>query len=690
MTTGDQLAIQALATLDDSPIGGELSPLGAALLYASREAVLAGGIDPLNVAADVAAEVMSRVPDMVAEIGIAAGVSELAEVAPVVGQIIGFAMNIAEAASAQAEAEEQVNIQKCHEGYVPVPRVGTGLGGEVVPADVLDGTSVGDIFAAAGEAFSFTDWSTGDDYHAVSSPAHVKNAITAAKGIAAVTGSPAHTWGNPSGIPASAMQRLAALRGAIIASRGNSLDGGKALFPIYLDLFSAQIRSGRITKAWCHHVWFLLVGGYKNIGSCTQYERRAIQTFDEMILRWDRTAFPLYGKDKLALQAMIQGVSKPKVSRLQGLKGSDVESLERRGALLSHGLVSLSPTPVSVHASASAMPVAHFRRSLTVHAPTAGHSMSPAEHQRIIDAIIAAAQGEGHPPAGRELHVDSELNANDPMTAMPEYPQYQDVEFDDDDYAVVDQYYARMANDIGGDDYSFYGADCFADQEALESEDDENLDPWGDQFIGVGATRQSQVKHLQPIVKKLAPPRPKVIIPINVPVVRPAPQIPVVPMVNVPVARPAPVQPMQNVVQQLRPTAPAPSPPMPARPQIRPISTAAARALPQQPHFPVQQLAHSPLRQQRPNLQALRHPHMPSPSPTSPVSEGYSEENDAIANDQISDDELEAAYNEYDEGEEQDEQYPEDAASNWGYGYGDFGDEECYPHDGSTYCWDDY
>lgn len=74
-----------------------------------------------------------------------------------------------------------------------------------------------------------------------------------------------------------------------------------------------------------------------------------------------------------------------------------------------------------------------------------------------------------------------------------------------------------------------------------------------------------------------------------------------------------------------------------------------------------------------------------------------------MASDMPSDDELYDAQDasEYSEEESYDDSYsadeiaedvddPQHGTYAYGFGYGDYGDEECYPHDGSTYGWDDY
>ena len=701
-TTGDQLALQAIAQAADDPVTGSMSPLGSALLGITKLAVVraSDGIDASEFAAagaEVASQLMPliqpAISDIVNELSAVASATDMAGVIPVIGQALQFAGAIADAAAAQSAAEQAHNVQKCHDMFVDV-LPGTGVAGQRVPADIfgapgsqviaktpsgrtwlkagtewvdLPYSTVGSIFALASEDLVDSPYDQKDSgdflyYPSYSTAGWIKRTVNLQKALEVATGQHSKLWGQPLGIEQGTRTKLRMLRSAMSLSRGSSFDGGKSIFPIYIDLFIGQLRQNRISKAWVHHVWATVLSGTFGDVDCTHVERRGIAQWDSMIRAWELTANPLYGFDKLALQNLLAKLQKPKVNRLHGLQGANVNSLVLQGQGLRH----LSPLPHIAPSSAS--PVRPVRFFSTRVAPTAGRTMSPGEHQRIIDAIIAAAHGDGHPPAGRELHVDDDLDPNDPMTAMPEYPGYQDVEYDDDDYATVDRYFANLQGDIGGDDFSFYGPNCFEENDALEDEDDEELDPWGDQFIGVGASRASQVKHLQPIAKKLLPaPKPTYVQPMrNVASVMPRPAPVVQPMTNVaPVMpRPAPVvHPLRNI-------------PRPVQPTVHPM---------------LQPLTKAPLKHDRPSIQSLRtlRP-MPRPaSPPSPVSDAYGAGPvDEMADDQLSDEELAQGYDEYDQGSE-DEQYAGDS-TDWGYGYGDFGDEECYPHDGSTYGWDDY
>ncbi len=692
MSTGDQLAVQAIASIDDDAVSGELSPLGSALLYASKQALLVHGeLDWTAVAPELASEAMSTMQEIVSEIGVAAGIAEMANIVPIVQQVVGFVLAIEESAQAQAQAEKNQNIAKCHEQYVapPLPPYGTGMGGAVVPADIFQVekfknfddyysvNSVAEIFEVVGERSNVLHFNAEgfSANYAASSAANI-NLTKQVMG---------KSWGNPTGIPEDTMSELKRLRLAMAFSRGESYDGGISLLPIYLDLFSAQLRLGRITKAWCHFNWSRLAWSYGNIGSCTKYERRAIDQFDGLLRSWELTAHPLYTKDKLELRKLVEKATASWHQRKRS-EGINIRAMQ----LKNQGLASLSAAR-SILPTSSSSAITALRTPITIRnaaAPTAGASMSPRDHQRIIDAIVAAANGDGHPPLGRELSVDDDLDPNDPMTAMPEYPAYQDVEFDEDDYAVTDKYFAGLQGDIGGDSYAYYGPDCFAEYDALEDEEDDDLDPWGDSFIGVGATRHAQVKHLQPIAKSLAPK----------PIVQPLRNV--LPMVR-PVAVPRPVlQPIAPAAVRILPQAP---PQVPLRPLTAPsgVLRAPPPPAPPVPH-PVQSIAKMqriPLAQSRPTISQLQKLSRPlrvkvPGAPPAPAADGYGgasddsgygyDETDAMANDQMSEDEYADAMNPYDEGEED-----ESSGIDYGYGYGDFGDEECYPHDGSTYGWDD-
>ncbi len=204
-------------------------------------------------------------------------------------------------------------------------------------------------------------------------------------------------------------------------------------------------------------------------------------------------------------------------------------------------------------------------------------------------------------------------------------------------------------------------------QEADEAEDDENLDPWGDQFIGVGANRAQQIAHLRPLPKKLVV-KPKVL------------------------ARPkvltAPVRAIPNIQAAVKAMQPRP-----VIQQMRPNLQQALRPIAQARPTPSQLRSIRPMKMGKPQA-----PAGPSINDAYGADEsaawddesydgGFSEfsDEDEMVNDQMSDDELMQAQDVADEGEEMSAE-----AISYGYGYGDFGDEECYPHDGSTYNWNDY
>lgn len=747
--TGDQLALQAIAQLEDSPIGGDMSPLGSALLCATKRALTDQSVDWPNATAELASALLPDVQKLVAQIGIEIGVQQIADIIPIAGQILSVGLNVADAFAAQAEAHRQANVLACRSAYIPIPPVGTGSGGSVTPADIFNehvGTSVGRLFRIIGEESTFYDFG-GGTYHAVSSPQNIKNAIASEKAKANfMAGYTPHTWGNPSGIPQETMQKLTLLRKAMSDAYMNSYDGGAALFPLYLDLFVSQYRLGRITKSWAHHVWALSVGGFSDI-SCTDYDRRSIDAFDGMVLAWERTAYPLYEKDKLALMALINQ-QKPKLtlrplSGLAALASATTSMRALRATYQEHGLANIAHMPQA--ASPSASPAALSRLPIRT-VPTVGPTMSPAEHQRIIDAIIAAAHGSGS-LLGREAHVDSELDPNNPMTALPEFPQYQDIEYDDDDYAVVDNYWKDVHAELtlGGDDFPFYGPDCGEYDEAGYDEngehvdDEEDLDPWGDQFLGVGASRQAKIAHIVPPPVKA---KPKVVVPVArpIPVARPLPPLPVIrdiplprpqpviqspaPIQNVALPRPQPaiqsLAPIQNVplprhqpaIQSLAPIRNVPLPrPQPAIQSVAPIRNIPLPSAPKppppppmmtKPLGPIAQISRPPIQQLNPKLAPQQLQRLRPLPPMRPHDSGaYT--SDQMASDMPSDDELYDAQDasEYSEEESYDDSYsadeiaedvddPQHGTYAYGFGYGDYGDEECYPHDGSTYGWDDY
>jgi hypothetical protein len=629
---------------------------------------------------------MPHLQEMVASIGAQVGIAEIAQIAPIVGQIIGFVSSISEAAEAQVQAEKQANIVKCHEQYAPVPQppYGTGRSGAVVPADIFsleNITSVAQIFEVCGEVSNILHYqATGySANYAASSPENIK--LTKQ-----ITGK---SFGNPTGLSSATMQQLKRLRLAMGHSQGSSYDGGVSLLPLYLDLFTAQIRLGRITKSWCRHNWMRFAWHYDNIGSCTQYERRAIDQFEGMLRSWELTANPLYGKDKLELQKMIEqsaGASRP--PRLSSALAPLVHSkpLRLQATFSQHGLANLSasrailPPELTMHNKLAHLPLAQTRPS----------GMSPQEHQRIIDAIVAAANGEGHPLQGREMHIDDDLDPNDPTAVLPEHPDFvaRIESTDEDDYAVTDRYWADVFGDIGGDDFSQYGPydseydDCGYGMHGAHIDEEEDLDPWGDQFIGVGASRVSKVQHLKPLpqIRKM-PARPAVVAPIARALPKPLPMRPIAPIAQ---SLPRPAPPPLQTVRPISPAAQALPRPM-VLPQIQKSSF-----LPQ---------PKPPLKVERPLSPTLRRI-LPNGPVTAPVSQGgdpeqydggyaeFADESQEWADDAPSDDEILNAYaDETEDSEDEPEEY--DDASSFGYGYGDYGDEECYPHDGSTYGWDD-
>ena len=318
---GNQLSLGAIATLSTPAIAGELSPLGGALLSATRAAVdiASHGLtteEIVSVSADLAAQIMPAVipalESILVTVGAEAAAAGLGAAASVIPAVGSWVADMVAMATAQAAAEKEKNVAKCHEQFKNIGP-GTGWpGGKLTPADIFGvGSTCAGVFRAVGEgdyADSTVEVSI-KGYPPISGPTGAKN-IAAAAAAEKKMGLGTNFYGNignPTGIPDVVRAALKQMRESMRLSRvpGN-VDGGRTLFPLYMDLFLAQYRLGRMTPGLAKYITRTrLAWQYDNIGNCFQYEQRGYQQFEAILHGWDLTANPLYGADVGALQGLI-------------------------------------------------------------------------------------------------------------------------------------------------------------------------------------------------------------------------------------------------------------------------------------------------------------------------------------------------------------------------------------------------
>lgn len=776
--TGDQLALQAIASVDDSQIG-ELSPLGNALLGITRLAVrrASDGMSLSELAeagAQVASQVMPLVQPAISGIvnelsSVVSSGSELAGVVPILGQAISFAGAIADAAAAQSAAEDAKNLERCHGNYFVDVLPGTGVGAERTPADIFGATdppqvihhtpagrnwlkagstwvalpdsTVGRIFAVSSEDLIDSPYDQRDDgsfvyYPSYSVKAWIDRAVNLRKAMVVMGAMTPGDWGHPSGIPQDTRWQLRLLRSAITSSRRVSHsdpispDGGKTLFPIYIDLYLSQLRQNRISKAWVHYVWATVLSGRFGDIDCTKVERRGIDQWDQMIRAWDLTANPLYGVDKIAMQALIAKLDH-KVSRLAGLKGMTmpttptiaVQALPKLSAvtaLLGQRGVSFKPLPLTVAKALGQRP----KRAVVELAKEPGEDIlaliRAAAHMPVHEEAEAVAVETVHEEAPDEVAIlesvlsllrqveEEDEDATDTFDEIVE-----NAESGDPDSIEIVGYMVALLDSIDkgliefaphtGLHFDVYDM-LDEDERAWDEEHDDAF--FGDLFhteacSGVGAVRRPTVQIRRPppplrnAAEMTALPASRdsddepVIHMAPLPPMPPPPPV-VVPMASLPpMAPPMNVEPMRPIPYVPPPPPPPPPAPMPmpaslahftAPSTFRAIAPAASVALP--PAFPIHPLARHPAL----TMPLVQEPPRPRPkpslyrggaasSPTSPAASApapMEQEQEPEYEGAIDDDML--------EGEDE-----WDGALGYDWGGGDNDGE--YPYDGSTYGW---
>lgn len=670
MSNPGSLAATAMASvLSDAPTVGYLSPYGrfaATTMTAAFDGVLSGPVE------SAAAEAIDMLTEATAQLaaGVVRDVGEAVSSVPLLGTIVnvvlGGALDII--ASTIEENADKGPSQHCldteAQRSADIDPQGIKPDGRpyAVPSDMFalrfDGqrSVVGDVFVRIGEGMRLDKWDQPGPL-ADKAEASYQKILHYAKQpvIRPLTVSENGTF--PSGIPKKTRKRIRALRRAMQSTYNvPGADGGVALWPIYLDCIAREFDEGRMTRGlawilWTHEV----LGGKPSTNACYKDWRESFRHAMALIDGWRKARHPVLQQDVNAK------------ARLEKELTETVPELARLATARRLGPVSPITSPihhVNAHSAAKALapkpqpkapvmtsPIRNVRRLPSM--LSQGQGMSPAERQRIISAIIDAAHGEGMGSVGREIHVDDDLDANSPA------PDFHVTEFLD-----------------GGDEFSFYGE---ADAEGYNChgehvDEDDVDDPWGYTFpdLATGATRIAAIRKkgiVSPGALRGFDPQPD----------PPGSLQGFDPQPDPPGTYGGYVGAMRKV-QRLPPMKTTPSLAKMSRPTI--ADMAAIRSLKGAAKASIRPTMVRPAPGSASELEADENYYESAPDYDFG---GYQEPDvDAYADGEGSNlDYEDGGYAEF----SGDHEYS--AADGWGYGYGDFGHEEDYPHDGSTYGWED-
>lgn len=353
--SGDQLALQALSSIDTNPlIRGQLSPLGDLMFQSTKLAIeLASGkklsdisfSEAIQLASSIlsnARPILDGILSSIAAEAAAMGIGAAAEIIPFMGSTISSIISMA---SAQAAAEKEQHIQACVQFYHPI-LPGTGPGLQVLPADIFGLNAKAQADASTWQNqkkypptpdvarmffYSSEDIPVGatfGDGHkywpSYADPGYVKELTEYKKGLqGAFFGKVVDPFEGAKGIPLSTRKSLQDLRSSMTFSRGSGNDGGRSVFPIYLDLFLSQINQKNLTKKYLWE-WIYKTELMKDT-DCWKYETRPWNEFWNMIRGWDLTVNPLYNVDKAKLAELLQSYNnKLNISKLSAVSRPSV------------------------------------------------------------------------------------------------------------------------------------------------------------------------------------------------------------------------------------------------------------------------------------------------------------------------------------------------------------------------------